>query len=193
MNTEVIKAITTLAQQTDILIFGEVHGTQEVPQVISNLLKGLQPLGYGALGLEIPYSEQEPLRRWAIDEAHEPPQFFMHPLGDGRGNEQVLTLVRNVINSNWHVLCFDGHSISNWKERDRIMAESLLTEWARICPDEKVVCICGNLHSRLSPSSHNGDKYWPSFAANLQFLKPNVVYFERSQIAVLRVSRILKI
>jgi hypothetical protein len=55
------------------------------------------------------------------------------------------------------------------------MAEKLLTEWEHTCPDKKVVCICGNLHSRISVSPHTRDPYWPSFAANLQILRPEIV------------------
>jgi hypothetical protein len=175
MNTEVIKAVITLAEQTHILIFGEIHGTQEVPQLVSDYLERLQPLGYGALALEIPYSEAETLWRWATGETQGIPQFFSHPSGDGRGNEQVLALVRKATQLNFRVFCFDAELAGNWQERDRIMAENLLNKWEHTCPEKKVVCICGNLHSRLSPSSHTRDPYWPSFATNLQILKPDVV------------------
>ena len=175
MNTESIEAITSLAQQTDILIFGEVHGTQEVPQLIGDHLERFQRLGYVALGLEIPHSEQESLWRWATGENQEVPQFFRHPSGDGRGNQQVLSLVRKAAKLNFYVFCFDADLARNWQERDRMMAENLLAEWAHTCPDKKVVCICGNLHSRLWPLSQTHDRYWPSFAANLRSFKSDVV------------------
>jgi len=175
MNVEVLEAITTLAQQTDILIFGEVHGTQEVPQMISDYLEKLQPIGYGALGLEIPYPEQESLWHWAIGEVQELPRFFRHPLGDGRGNAQALALVHKAASLNWRIFCFDTGLARNWQERDRKMAENLLTEWAHTCPDKKVVCICGNLHSRISVPPRTRDPYWPSFAANLQILRSDIV------------------
>jgi len=175
MNVEVLEAITTLAQQTDVLIFGEFHGTQEVPHLISDYLEKLQPIGYGALGLEVPYSEQESLWQWAIGEAQELPRFFRHPLGDGRGNVQALALVQKAASLNWRIFCFDPGLARNWQERDRKMAENLLTEWVRTCPDKKVVCISGNLHSRISVPPHTRDPYWPSFAANLQILRPDIV------------------
>lgn len=175
MNVEVLEVITTLAQQTDVLIFGEVHGTQEVPQFIGDHLEMLQPFGYGALGLEIPHTEQESLWRWAIGEVQELPQFFRHPLGDGRGNAQVLALIQKAVNLNWWVFCFDAGFAHSWQERDRKMAENLLTEWARTCPGKKVICICGNLHSRISVPSRTHDPYWPSFAANLQLLRPDLI------------------
>jgi hypothetical protein len=175
MNTEVINAIIALAKQTDFLIFGEVHGTQEVPQLVSEYLEMLQPFGYGALALEIPYSEAATLWRWATGESQEIPQFFSHPSGDGRGNEQVLTLVQKAAKLNFRVLCFDANLAGNWRERDRIMAENLLKEWKHTCPNKRVVCICGNLHSRISAPSQAHDPYWPSFAANLQLLRPDLI------------------
>ena len=56
MNSEIVTAITAIAEEADILIFGEIHGTQEVPQLISQCLDSWQAHDYGALGLEIPYT-----------------------------------------------------------------------------------------------------------------------------------------
>jgi hypothetical protein len=96
------------------------------------------------------------------------PQFFKHPRADGRWNAQVLALIQKAVALNWHVFCFDPGFARNWQERDGMMAENLLRQWTSTCPDKKVVCICGNLHSRISIPPHTRDPYWPSFAANLQ-------------------------
>ena len=54
------------------------------------------------------------------------------------------------------------------------MAGHLSDRWARLCPDRKVVAVCGNLHSRLAPSPQFQD-LWPSFAACLRQINPRRV------------------
>jgi hypothetical protein len=45
------------------------------------------------------------------------------------------------------------------------MAENLAEQWKQRCPDRKVIAMCGNLHSRLSPVPEPYAALWPSFAA----------------------------
>ena len=73
-------------------MFGETHGTKEVPAVLENLLPTLAKLGYGALALEVPRDEQAALTLWAKDDTAPAPRFFAKPSPDGRGNQQVLAL-----------------------------------------------------------------------------------------------------
>ncbi|MBI3244552.1 MAG: hypothetical protein HYZ49_19910 [Chloroflexi bacterium] len=176
MNAKSAQAILSLAQQSDILIFGETHGTQEVPQVLAAMLDDFRATGFCALGLEAPLSEQNALANWAKGETTEAPSFFARPFADGRGNEQALALAREAIRKGWHVICFDVNSVAPgfvWAERDNGMAENLVAEWERLGPDCKVVCLCGNLHSRLAPLPKGFAHFWPSFAARIQQLKPN--------------------
>lgn len=177
MKTNILDTMVSLGRASQVLIFGEVHGTKEVPQFVSGMLDLLQPFGFGILGLELPHSEQAHLRNWARGEVTQPPRFFTHPFGDGRGNEQVLELVRKAANQNWVIVCFDKFDFvgGTWQERDRGMATILLNEWEQNCPEKKVICVCGNLHSRLSKGAHQDPEFWPSFAANLQLLRPELV------------------
>jgi hypothetical protein len=65
---DVRKSLDTLASESDVLVFGETHGTKEVPAVLEDLLPTLTKLGYGALALEVPHDEQPALARWAKGE-----------------------------------------------------------------------------------------------------------------------------
>lgn len=164
-----------LAQQSDCLIFGELHGTQEVPQLLATLLDDLTALGYGALGLEIDRAEQEPIMRWASGASDAMPRVFAQPSGDGTGNEQALALIRQVVAASWQVLCFDvdpEQGCTTWQMRDSAMADHLAAGWQRCCPDRKVVAVCGNLHSRLTPGPEQFAELWPSFAACFQQRHP---------------------
>jgi hypothetical protein len=174
---KVRQALRHLAQQSDLLLFGELHGSQEPPQLLAALLDDLTPLGYGGLALEIPRGEQEAIMRWAAGASGAIPRFFAQPSSDGRGNEQLLALLRQVSEKGWQILCFDtdaDQGCTNWKERDSAMADNLAAQWKRCCPDRKAMGMCGNLHSRLI-LTRVGTDLWPSFAACFQQRNPQSV------------------
>ncbi|MFB2979927.1 hypothetical protein [Microseira sp. BLCC-F43] len=178
MNADTINTILSLAEESDILLFGEIHGTQEFTLAIASLLDDFYRLNYRAIGLEISSSQQEMLHRWATGETNDIPDFFTHPSWEGgRGNQQVLSFAQNAIVAGWQIICFDisiGNESMDWSERDLGMAENLLAQWHQLCPNNKVVCICGNLHSRHAPLPEDCADLWPSFAAHIQRLRPDV-------------------
>jgi hypothetical protein len=166
-----------LAQQSDFLLFGELHGTQEPPQLLAALLDDLTSLGYGGLALEIRRGDREPIMRWATGASGEVPRFFAQPGSSGSGNEQLLALIRQVAVEGWQVLCFSDdpdQGCATWTERDSVMADNLAAQWQQYCPGQKVVGISGNLHSRLAPTEFGAD-LWPSFAACFQQRNPQFV------------------
>jgi hypothetical protein len=171
------EALRQLAEESDFLLFGELHGTQEPPQLLAALLDDLTSLGYGGLALEIHRGEREPIMRWATGATSEVPRFFAQPGADGRGNEQLLALIRQVAGKGWQILCFSDdpdQGCATWTERDSVMADNLAAQWKQYCPGRKVVGVSGNLHSRLAPSEFWAD-LWPSFAACFQQRKPQSV------------------
>ncbi len=92
--SKVRQALVELAGKSDILILGELHGTQEVPAIAVALLEPLAKQGYRALALEIPSDQQGPLSDWATGKTDAIPSFFAEPSPDGRGNVQALSLIR---------------------------------------------------------------------------------------------------
>ena len=102
-------ALGELAAQSDVLILGETHGTQEVPAVAAALLAPLTKLGYVALALEVPADQQGPLADWSTGKTATVPKFFAKPIEDGRGNIQVLSLIRTALSPpfRWQLICFD--------------------------------------------------------------------------------------
>jgi hypothetical protein len=111
--------IENLAKSSDILIFGEMHGTQEVPELIAGLLGPLTKLGYHTLALEVPSNEQASLLKYLRGETERIPNFFAHPNGDGRGNAQLLALARIAASSpfQWKIICFDQSELVFERER----------------------------------------------------------------------------
>lgn len=187
------QALVEIAGKSDILILGELHGTQEVPAIAVALLEPLAKQGYRALALEVPSDQQGPLSDWAAGKTETIPSFFAEPFPDGRGNIQALSLIRTALSPpyEWRLICFDESSempgeataaedpIADWQRRDAKMAANLMAERSRLAPRSKVLAICGNVHARtLKPvlAQKNTDKQaedvfgklWPSFGGRLR-------------------------
>ena len=135
-------SVLDVAGRSQLLLFGELHGTCEVPSVIAALLPKLQVLGYRGLALEIPSDVRDHLAGWASGRVAQPPAFYSHPSKDGRGNQQALGLAATAAASGFELLCFDqgqGQIIHNWADRDQWMATNLLQQWRRLCVGKRVV------------------------------------------------------
>ena len=169
--------VLQVATSNHLLLFGELHGTREVPAVVAALLPKLVERGYLGLGLEVPRDQQAPLTAWADGLVDQPPPFFARPSRDGRGNTQVLDMVKAARALDLQLVCFDQASdqgAQRWADRDDYMARNLLEGWSRLPAGAKVVGICGSLHARLAPEQgvgrllrkavSGGQQLWPSLA-----------------------------
>lgn len=162
--------LLALAALSDVLLLGETHGTQEVPRLALGLLPYLAQIDYGALALEAPSDQRDQFVEWAAGGDAPPPFFGPSDFRDGRGNTQMLSLLRQASSAGWHLLCFDVAFMQpeeTWFDRDKRMAGNLLEQWEGECPKKKVLGICGNYHSRLTPPNEQTD-LWPSFAHSVQ-------------------------
>lgn len=180
----VLAALDKLAAESEVLILGEFHGTQEVPAVASALLAPLSKRGYGILALEIPTDQQGPLIDWASGKTATIPTFFARPAADGRGNIQTLALIRTAIAQGWKLVCFDQSEMPlppKLTTEDEIYAFSVRRDvtMARNLTkartgEAKVLAICGNMHARTSRPKEKDSlhKLWPSFAAELAQTNP---------------------
>ncbi|HVW39505.1 MAG TPA: hypothetical protein VHB99_19440 [Pirellulales bacterium] len=188
-----LKGLTKLAAESDVLVLGETHGTQETPAVAAALLAPLGKLGYKALALEVPADDQHALVDWASGKTETVPRFFAQPFADGRGNIQTLALIRTAMSPpyNWRLICFDASWNSLFDEplkpdktankptappqdpaaiyvrRDAAMAANVAKERAKLGRDVKVLAICGDFHARTSlgrPSDDPQQKQFDDFA-----------------------------
>ena len=168
-------------------MFGELHGTREVPQLIGGLLAELARLGYGGLALEAPHDLRGPLQAWADGSVLDPPRFYARPNRDGRGNIQMLELIRSARSLGLELLCFDqsvGQPAQSWADRDRWMARNLLEQWAALEAGTRVLGICGSQHVRLvdehgvggllRQAASGGERHWPSLAGWIRQWQPGV-------------------
>ncbi len=167
-----------LAAQSDLLLLGETHGTQEVPCLVLGLLDDLAALGYGGLALELPRGQESRLLEWAAGKGEPPPFFGPAEYHDGRGNVQALSLIQQVLSRpGWNLLCFDIDFLregEEWADRDRRMAEGLVEQWEERCPGRRVIAVCGNYHSRLLAPAQPDYGPWPSFGYTVQQSRPDL-------------------
>ncbi len=180
-------SVLDVAGRSQLLLFGELHGTCEMPGVIAGLLPRLETLGYRGLALEVPFDARDDLAGWANGRTTQPPSFYSHPSKDGRGNQQALDLAATAAAGGFELLCFDqgpGQIAHDWAARDQWMAANLLDQWRRFCVGERVVAICGSLHARLRPdqgvgrwlrkAASGGQTLWPSLAGWLREREPTL-------------------
>ncbi len=168
--------LLTLAAESDLLLIGELHGTQEVPRLILGLLPDLASLGYGSLALEVAVGQREQLLQCAQGKDTPPALFGPSDFRDGRGSAQALSLIQQAVSGGWNLLCFDVNFIYEgdaWSDRDSGMAENLMEQWGRLCPGRKVLGVCGSYHSRLVPPTEPTE-LWPSFAYSVQQARPDL-------------------
>ena len=164
------------AAGSDMLVIGEIHGTQETPAVAAALLTPLSQLGYRVLALEIPADQREPVLAWAKGTMTVVPSFFAALPGDGRGNIELLTLIRTAVSPpfRWQLICFDeswgtgatdppskapteAELIALSVRRDTTMASNLCDQYQRQNTNAKVLAICGNLHARIANHASSDD------------------------------------
>jgi hypothetical protein len=182
------QSVLDVAARSHLLMFGELHGTREVPSLVAGLLPGLIELGYRGLALEVPRDQREALLAWADGQTDRPPPFYARPSRDGRGSIEMLELVRNARGLGLEVLCFDQtveQPMQAWSDRDRWMAYNLLDQWGLVCGGQRVVAVCGSLHARLVPEEglgrvlrkavSGGQQLWPSLAGWIRQQQPALV------------------
>jgi hypothetical protein len=114
--------IKELAGRSDVLILGEMHGTQEVPEVVATLLPTLSKMDYHVLALEVPSDQQAALTDLATGKAQTIPSFYAKPGTDGRGNQQMLSLIRMALSPpySWKLICFDQGSADEQREIEEL-------------------------------------------------------------------------
>jgi hypothetical protein len=159
--------IEKLAETSDILILGELHGTQEVPELVASVLPSLTELGYRTLALEVPNEDQAALSAWARGETDRIPDFFAKPSGDGRGNAQLMALTRIAVSPRfrWRIICFDASESNLEKQRlartgkkptgkaeeSQLVADDAISDWR-----ERDAAMESNLLSEIKSLERSG-------------------------------------
>ena len=175
------RALVALAGEADVLVLGEMHGSQEVPAVAAALLGPLTKLGYGALALEVPAEEQRPLTDWATGKTRGDSQFLC-PAGRRRSRQRSdsgvdprrlvpataleADLFRRIESrdrqrqrqasqdgSPRHFAAVRRRVRCHLRPRDTTMAANLAKQRQLLAPQAKVLAICGSFHAQTSNHS----------------------------------------
>ncbi len=157
---------------SDVAIFGELHGNWESPQVFlaavcQNLLEGNRKV---RIALEFPTKIQQSLDKFLQSDGDNDAvkQFLSQPFwqrtpGDGRSSIAMLTMVDELRQLRMQnpglvsVTAIDGRLMDrpvrySGTDRDRIMSANI-NNLSREFDDDIVFVLVGNLHARRTPPS----------------------------------------
>jgi hypothetical protein len=134
-----------------LVIFGELHGTMEVPAFVARAADHAAARGPVTVALELPAELQPGIDAFlaAPDDATGRAALLATPAlfwqwRDGRGGEGLVVLLSRLRAIGARVVCIDG----DWptaEARDAGMAANVL---AALRPEAATLVVCGNLHAR---------------------------------------------
>lgn len=134
-----------------LVIFGELHGTMEVPAFVANAAAHAAARGPVTVALELPDELQPGVDAFlaAADDTAGRAALLATPAlfwewRDGRGGEGLIVLLSQLRALGARVVCIDG-AWESAEARDAGMAANLL---AALRPDAATLVVCGNLHAR---------------------------------------------
>lgn len=160
-----IDSAESILQSGNIVLFGEVHGTIEVPEFISTLTCQAAKSGLTVrVGLEIPKQEQSLVNQFILSPLEKPDtmtlvasEFWTRELQDGRSSRAMLNLLKTIhelFNAGYPVDVFLFDDLNAYGQglgfRDSTMAENILMEYSET-PNAMFIILTGNVHSRLIP------------------------------------------
>jgi uncharacterized iron-regulated protein len=148
-----LELIASLSNKKLILI-GEAHGTNEMPEYTFKIIQQLSRNGELALGLEFPISTQDAIDAYlksGDEKILASLDFFKDSsYHSGRGSKAMIEFLKNVRSlPAIKVFCFDIPDNSSNPARDTLMAENIL-KYMKSNPHRMVLTYSGNIHSRLT-------------------------------------------
>lgn len=145
----------------DVVVFGELHGTQEIPAFVSRVACQAAKRGLPVrIGVEIPKEEQGRLDAFLTSDASPTAKaalvegpFWHREFQDGRSSEAMLGLLEQTHRARQEgliigVFAFDSEKTQSQAERERSMAEEILAQQKR-SPEALHLILVGNLHARV--------------------------------------------
>lgn len=166
-----VSGISLFLKKRNVLLFGEKHGTQEIPAFIADVVcLAAKERMRVTLGLEIPDEEQAAIDRFlssqggTADKAQLTKGAFWHPeMQDGRSSAAMLALIEQLRSlqksgGKVRVVAYDSKPGTSSPERDRIMAQNLTAAITRN-PKSLFIVLSGNIHARLTRGNQWNKEY----------------------------------
>lgn len=147
------------------IIVGEIHGTNESPRMVGDLVCLASQKGQVRLGLEFSPEEQSALDTFLASSGTQTDREalfkgkWLAPMQDGTHSIAMLALIDSVrllrqAGADVGVVAF-SNSRQQTKERDEAMADNLSAAFART-PNAIFVVLTGNIHAQRRPDEPNG-------------------------------------
>ena len=180
--TEFPAAAYELVAEKRVIWLGEMHGTQEAPELLLGLIRlvakhhaappivalEMPALMQGAIDRYLASGDQRGLRSSVL---------FASAMKDGRSSKAMVALLTELRKERVAgVFCFDSVRAATAQERDTEMAENLRT-CAERHAKAKLIVLSGNVHSRIVAGTDWDANYRPA-ACELIGKLGSVVSFE---------------
>ena len=131
-----------------LIIFGELHGTKEIPNLMKKVLSGLAKK-IDIIFLELPKSQQKHIDNFFVSGNEKYlylTPFFHRKLKDGRESKENLNLIKHIkslrdkCNRELKIICVDP---DNYSKRDYLMYKEI----KKNLNSKNAVFITGNIHA----------------------------------------------
>jgi len=175
------------------LVFGEIHGTQQIPAAIGAMTCAAAATHDVVVGLEIWRTEQARLDAYLASDGGPAARkellaggFWTRATQDGRSSEAMAGLIEHLrawraAGAHLELVAFDvgeagEQSASDQAARERAMSEPLLAA-RRANADATMIVLVGNLHARMT----GGVSFAPDVTWMAQYLAraiPNLATFD---------------
>ncbi len=142
-----LKELEMILKKEQVIVFGEVHGTKETPEMLTHALSKLAEYGGFNLCLEIPKEFEK-----------QPEKFFAQSLGDGRNSLEYLRLVHQ-LGSYEGVRIFFVEEDTGKGTKDENLANRVADI---VACGGKTVIILGNMHARKKPLKFGSTEIIPA-------------------------------
>lgn len=160
------------------VIFGEIHGTKEIPRFIGSVVCEVSRLGPVVLGLEMPGDDHSLDAFLASDGGTMARRtllsgpFWRRQSQDGRSSLAMFELIDQMRTlraggREIEVLPFDAETTGD-TTRDQLMAMAIAQK-RRLSPDSRFILLMGNLHARKTTDQSWGSEDYAWVASLLPF------------------------
>ena len=154
-----ISGLDDIARPDRIVLFGEWHGTREIPAFVADAVCQAAGGGPVLLGLEISRSEQSRIDAYVASPAGDRAAllegpFWHREFQDGRSSAAMADLIEHVralraSGRDVRVLAFDVDDDARGPDRDAQMAKRILDAHAE-SPTDRLLVLAGNVHTRTT-------------------------------------------
>jgi len=163
-----MQEIISKIKDKQAILFGEIHGTKEIPELLSNFLKDISTNESFNLCLEIPDEFQEQINSYMNSGDYDILKnilfFSIEYCTDGRNSLEYMNLIKTIYyinseyNKNIKISCVFPSSAKNQEEVEKGLADKILEK----ANNKKTFAIIGNIHASKGEINFSKQKIVPA-------------------------------